>query len=408
MRHNDIPNNDKDKNKSSEAQKKSNEASNIQTAKEQLSDEIVSARAPSLQIFATTNDFKLNSGKLLDQHAPLFGRSRALGKLVYDPNPDSDIAIALKHAASPQEKDVDALLSMLEADPQLLLKTSNVVTPGGLEVRDVTLYECVLGASDLDLAKLIKPYFKEIKEIKNGEEEGDRQYERYRPYLEGIETQEPDDNLTWLFDIIKKSSLKDVAAELATGDAYDKSYQSPLRDAFNQFRAAKLDSKVRIMTKPRLHCNYQNLRHAYDMLYSEWNNLKVGNDNYDKNDLVAQQIIGFIHLLELPGYERCLFARGKVENAAAGKEIDKSDRSYKYKYGDGSFPDFDSSLMDSHVGVGFGSSVSIFAGREWGGFGGGVGCGVVYKTYVEQKLQTWRTYARAAETGDVSMRNLLR
>lgn len=254
---------------------------------------------------------------------------------------------ALYYAAYAREKDIAVLLAMLEANPQLLLKAGDVITPGGLDVRGVTIYECLLGAGDLDLAMKVEPFFEKIE---NGENERKRQYERYRPHIEGMLRQKPDD-LMWLFDVIKKSSAEEVAAELARGDKYDKSYQSPLRDALNKFREAKLDSKVRVITKPRMHCNYQNLIHAYNMLDSEWDNLD------GKLFLVARQIIGFIELVDLPGYERCLFAGGQVNDAVAGKEIE---RSFKYKHGSGLFPDFASSLVLAHSGVGFDSYVSIF------------------------------------------------
>ncbi len=266
------------------------------------------------------------------------------------------LAKALHHAAFARQKDVDTLLAMLEANPRLLLKAGNVITPGGLDVRGVTIYEFLLGAGDPNLAKRVEPFFEKLE---NGQNERTRQFERYRPHIDAMLTQEPDD-LKCLFDIIKQSSADDVAAELATGDQYDTRYQSPLRDAFNKFREVKLDPQVRIMTEPRMHCNYQNLIHAYSMLALEWDNLYAASgNNYKKLYLVAREIIGLIELIELPGYERCLFARGQVKAAAAGKEIE---RSHKYENGSGSFPNFDSSLVTSHSGVGFDSFISISGG----------------------------------------------
>src|SRR5579862_1645049 len=61
-------------------------------------------------------------------------------------NPDSDIAIALNHAAFATQKDIDVLLPMIKANLRLLLQAGNVITPGGDEIRRVTIYEYCLGA----------------------------------------------------------------------------------------------------------------------------------------------------------------------------------------------------------------------------------------------------------------------
>ena len=174
------------------------------------------------------------------------------------------------------------------------------------------------------------------------------------------------------------------------GDQYDRSYQSPLRDALNKFRETKLDPKVRIMTEPRMHCNYQNFIHVYTMLDLEWNNL-IRESNYDKISLIVRQVLGLIGLLELPGYERCLFAGNQIVNAKEGKEVE---RSYKYKYRIGSFPTFNNRQLLTRSGIGFDSYVSIFGvvdrfasvrqtTRE------------IYKAYISKKLQIYKIYAEA-------------
>lgn len=104
------------------------------------------------------------------------------------------------------------------------------MTPAGLIVKHTTLLECALGSGDHEMIEMIKPYFSEFE---GGEEQKERQLERYRPCIEALQKQKPDD-LTWLIDIIKTSSMDDVHAELATGDRYDKTYKSPLRDALKQ------------------------------------------------------------------------------------------------------------------------------------------------------------------------------
>jgi hypothetical protein len=305
---------------------------------------------------------------------------------------DTEFNKALKHAAYGQ---LDDLEKMLDINPALVLLAGNVTTPGGLQVKNYTLLEYALLSGDPEMAKMILPFFDKLKN-KDGlkqtgaEVEKQRQLSRCKTAIDELPNQKPDD-LTRLIDIIKKSPLKDVQAELATGDQYDKSYQSKLRDALNTFRNEKLDPKVRVITKPQMLCNYQNLIHAYSMLDTEWDNLKEGN-SYDKHRLVSRQITGLIHLTELLAFERCIFANDQVEHATKGNKIE---RSFKYKNDSGAFPDYDKSLFFSHSGVGFGSFVSMWGRRA---YEGGAVSVSIYKTYVDQKLQTCRTYAATATT----------
>lgn len=303
-------------------------------------------------------------------------------RIKYSSTPDQDFLDALKNTADGK---LEELRAKLERNPRLVLQAGDVVTPAGLLILDTTILECAIGGGeDKEMIEMIKSYFFKLP---GGEEAMESQIERYRPCIEGMQNQKPDD-LTWLITIVKTSPLADVAAELATGTDYDKTYQSPLRDALNKFREEKLDPKHRVIIKPKIHCNYPNLVHAFDIRDREWNDLKEGN-NYDRIYLVERQIIGLIELVELPAYERYVFARDQAEKAADDKGIE---RSLKYKYGAGEFPCFDATLVVSHSGVGFDSVVSIFGCLGVGG-ASPVSCAGIIKTYFEKKLQTCRTYA---------------
>jgi hypothetical protein len=214
-------------------------------------------------------------------------------------DPNSEIAKALTHAAYARKEDVEALKKMLDANPRLLLLAGNVQTPGGDEVRRVTLYEFLLGDGDDELAGIVQSYFAQIN---NGEQEMIRQYERYRPHIEGILTQEPYD-LSPLIELIKKATPEQVTALLnkdMTGD-------NELCKALSQFRK---DWAPKVLTKPCMHYNYASLQHAFELLDREWANLyKASNDNYDKLHLVWRQLIGF-EMRRLPGIDRCVMAQG--------------------------------------------------------------------------------------------------
>jgi hypothetical protein len=275
------------------------------------------------------------------------------------------------------DSELDKVRAKLEAKPFLVLcKGGRAVTPAGLTLADPdqTLLECALGSGDPEMVATIKPYYSQFE---GGEAKREEQLARYQPLIDAMETQKPDD-LTWLIDIIKESSTVDVAAELATGNAYDWNHKSLLRDALNQFREAKLAPESRTITKPCMHCNYQNLIHAFQLLDDEWDVLSNRTENdYSKNFLVWRQIIGLIELVELPAYERDLFARDGVEDATNGRPFE---RFSQYKYNEGSFPRFDATIFLSHSGMGFDFGVEIFgAPCEVGSMRAGVGVSGITK-----------------------------
>jgi hypothetical protein len=194
-----------------------------------------------------------------------------------DQDPNSTIAKALHHAAYARQEDVDALLVLLEANPKLLLQAGNVKTPGGDEIRRVTIYEFLLGAGDYELAEKVQGYFSKIE---NGEQQKSRQYERYRPHIEGMLKQQPYD-LTELIKIIKEASAEDVGALLNK----DMTRESNLCTAIIQFHK---DWAPRILIKPCMHYNYASFQHAFDILDQEWDNLyQASESNYYKINLTS-------------------------------------------------------------------------------------------------------------------------
>lgn len=272
-----------------------------------------------------------------------------------------EIQKALNHAAYARAEDVAALLDMLEQNPNLLLQEGYAQTPGGDEVTNVTLYEFILGAGDYDLANNVQGYFSRID---NGEQEMRRQYERYRPHIEGMMTQEPD-NLECLIELIKQATPEEISALLNNEEM---PYDSELCQAMEQFRR---DRAPKVLDKPCMHYNYQSPIHAFQLLNREWDNLVNGN-NYDKVDLVWR-VIGF-ELRRSPGIGRCMMAQG-LQSVIDRKE--PVERSYKFAYGGGDFQDCRTD--DSHTGLGFHFGLDVYWGGwravGWGGGGQRACCG---------------------------------
>ncbi len=290
---------------------------------------------------------------------------------------NSDVGQALQYAAYARKEDVEALLKMLDENPTLLLQRADVKTPSGDEIRNVTIYEMVLGTGDYELAKMVQPYFSKIKE---GEKHQIHQYESYRPHIEDMLKQKPYD-LGPLIDLIKKASAEDVTALLEK----DMTHKSDLCEAIIKFRK---DWAPRILTKPCMHYNYASLQHAFELLEREWDDLyKTGDNGYDKIRLVWRQLIGF-EMRRLPGIDRCVMAQGLYYVI---EEQEVVARSYKFKNSDsdGDFPVI--STDDSFDGLGGDFSVGIF-GWPWGEtevdatmvlFG--VGNSTVWQTFMSNK-----------------------
>jgi hypothetical protein len=163
----------------------------------------------------------------------------------------------------------------------------------------VTVYEFLLGATDYELVGIVQGYFAKIN---NSEQERARQYERYRVHIEGMLTQKPYD-LEPLIKLIKKTTPEQVRALLNK----DMTGTDDLCKAFIQFRK---DWAPKVLTKPCMHYNYASLKHAFELLDREWDNLyTASNNNYDMINLVWRQLIGF-EMRRLPGIDRCVMAQG--------------------------------------------------------------------------------------------------
>lgn len=253
----------------------------------------------------------------------------------------TNIEKALHHAAFARKEDIEIVLKMVKDNPCLMLEAGNVLTPGGLLVKRVTLYEFFLGAGDPDAAKQVKDcFFKSIEEynqklpkdmlkVEEVENAFHCQYERYRLHIEGMLTQEPYD-LKPLIDIIRQASREDVLALFNN----DMTHESSLRDAMIQFRK---DWAPGVLDKPGMHFNYHSLLHAFQLYDDEWHNLYAADENnYHKVRLVMRQVIGFM-VRRLSSVDRCAFAQG-IYHLTTEDSSEILNRSFGLRYGGCAFP----------------------------------------------------------------------
>ncbi|CAM4446431.1 MAG: hypothetical protein LEGION0403_FIIPPAGN_01182 [Legionella sp.] len=254
---------------------------------------------------------------------------------------NSDIAQALQYAAYARQEDVSALLKMLDENPTLMRQSADVKTPGGDEIRDVTIYEFALGAGDYELARIVQGYFSKIND---GQQQMMRQYKRYKPHIEGLLEEKPYD-LTPLIDLIMQASAEDVKALLNK----DMARKSDLSEAIIQFRK---DWAPRILTEPCMHYNYASLRHAFDIFERVREDLcKADANAYDKIILVWRQLIGF-EMRRLPGIDRCVMAQGLCYII---EEQEPHSRSYRFENSDSDFP----IIASDDVLAGLGSDFAV-------------------------------------------------
>ena len=251
-------------------------------------------------------------------------------------NKESKVHALLSHIAFGTEEDFQAAKAMLEANPRLIFEAADVVTPSGLKVIRTTPYECAIGAGDDGMAAMIAPCFERFEGGLAVKAASDK---RYRPHIEKMLDQKNYYDLNPLIEAIKQASDADVTAQLQNMMDSD----SELCTAFKKFRKDFTPGEITV----GMHFNYQDLIHAFAINDAEYDNLTRG-DNYDRNRLVARQVIGFIQR-NLPAVERCLFAEGNLYGVA--NKTESLVRTFKFKYDNESFPAI--TRGDSaHVGLG--------------------------------------------------------
>lgn len=254
--------------------------------------------------------------------------TRLISSLDYDTDPNNEISIALRHAASGTEADIEALVKMVETNPELLSQEGDVVTRGGVPVRRIKLYEFFLGECDPYGAEKIEFGFKKMQD---GEEERKRQYKRYQPHIQALAKQSQEKNPAYdlgpLIETIKNGSDADINEALNLSDSNrSETRNTPLRIELAKFRRA-VQPKIK-MSGEMHYEHYTTLLQALNLLHDEWKAFSNNYINHEKCDLIWRQVIGYLQR-SLPAVDRFAFAHG----------FHDAKRDAKYKYDPSSFPD---------------------------------------------------------------------
>lgn len=272
------------------------------------------------------------------------------------------------------QADLNQTEALIKARSPLLLSVKGkAVDYSGRTITDLTPFQAALCAWDDEMCALFKQYM--------SDEEIIRQYKEIFPqgHEKMYEAQTPFDFST-LVNVITQSNDVDVQAQLNL-----QQNDSLLCQTFNQFR-----DDFTLRSQQETVFNPKHLLKAFE-IYNE--NFEHWNSN--KRDLFWRQVISYVQRF-LPANLAQDVAQGLYYRV---EEKEKSKRSFNFRFGGGAiFP----LAFDSFSGLGFNySSPLACAGAHPRRHR------VFYKTYVEQKLQTWRTYAATPTTENVSVRSVL-
>ncbi len=273
----------------------------------------------------------------------------------------------LQHVIYGEEQQAKDLLDTYPGVRDLLLTgTAKVTDYSNRQFKKLTAFQLALCAWDNEMCDMLKPYM--------SEEERTNQYQAIFPeghetYVKSTEMQQAFD-FTAILNAIASSNDADVRQALALQQPND----TALWRALEQFR-----QDVTARSQQERIFNPKHLLKAFE-LYDE----KFNGWSWNQRDLFWRQVIGYIQRF-LPANIAQDVAQGLY---SCVEEKEKSRRSLHFRVGGGAIYPF--------LGFEYACACCVWDGRA---MGGGLGCwvgregAVFWKTYVEKKHETCRTYA---------------
>lgn len=237
----------------------------------------------------------------------------------------------LSHIVKGEEAEA---LKMIDANPRLLLISSQVTDYSGRSYKDFMPFQAALLCHDVTLWKKIESYFDKLPD---GEAEKVRQFRQLFP--EGLPRQESYD-FTELVQVISNSSDADIMAALRK-----ENNDTPVCQALNGFRTAFTDLAIKEMFFNPSHLI--DALKVYDALFDRW--------SWNQRDLFWRQVIGYTQRF-LPTCYAQAFCQGLYYILEEKKPLS---RSLKFTFGGGVYYP----LTDSS-GLGF--AFGIYAGDGGG------------------------------------------
>lgn len=235
-----------------------------------------------------------------------------------DPN---SITTLLLHVIYAMSENINAIEAILEANPRLLLKKGDVKNLANKHIKNVTPYECALGAGDAEMANIIGKYFAKLDPILRGAGKGEierqRQYSKYKKYIykksyidicwytyvSTMLDQSPDYHFQSIVDKIIKAPYIHAWHILEERGAYR---EYPLYKTISKFRKHFMEKAI----SKGMHFNYMNLIEAIKVYQSNFFALLDAGHGYSyKADLFLVKVIGLMQL-NLPSCDLQAFGEG--------------------------------------------------------------------------------------------------
>lgn len=273
--------------------------------------------------------------------------------------------------------DLNQTEALILKKPLLSSIKGTAIDYSGRTGSDITPFQAALCAWDDDMYEMLAKHM--------APEEVTRQYEEIFP--EGHEKYFADQtpfDFSKIIHVITQGSAEDVQAALNKQQD-----GSLLGQTLNQFRAdfTTLSYQEKVFNPKHL----MEALELYDRQFDHW--------DWPKRDLFWRQVIGYTQRF-LPANIAMDFAQGLYYRVA---KKEKSRRSFNFRFGGGSIYPL---TFDSLSGLGF--DYAAWGGPCCrGGWAGGGWRPGFFKTYVEQKHQTYKAYAAVASPASnaVSVRN---
>lgn len=212
--------------------------------------------------------------------------------------------ILLSHIVKGEEA---AALEMIDANPRLLLISSQATDYSGRSYQGITPFQAALLCHDVTLWKKIEPYFDKLP---NRQEEKVSQFKAIFP--EGAPKQESYD-FTELVQVISNSSDADIMAALRK-----ENNDTPICQALKGFRTAFTDLAIKEMFFNPSHLI--DALKVYDAQFDRW--------SWNQRDLFWRQVIGYTQRF-LPACYAQAFCQGLYYILEEKKPLS---RSLKFQY----------------------------------------------------------------------------
>lgn len=226
---------------------------------------------------------------------------------------DALLVRLLHHTAYSNQTEVEKILNFY---PELLLEKGTTTDPARNTLKDITAFECALGAGDYYMAVMMASYFSKLPD---GDNEKAKQFAPYKLVLIYPELskrwktswpscliKENSYDFQPLLDALRRSTLEDINAVLNKDVEHNSELMTVMREFKNAF-------SPRVIKAGEMHCNTISLLQILNTFSLEWVTLQP--EEMKKYQSIWQEITAYV-MQALPACDRQAFG-GTLSDAIA-------------------------------------------------------------------------------------------